>query len=154
MIQFLHRQGWSNYLALCVIWALAYFLPILAMEETDIYGDHFHVFQAVIPLILIYSTLHLSDAWWKNELGMVLILQILHNLGDVVFDDAWQAYDYRQGILNILELLILIGCGLPTLIIKTYRAHRNAGVNRADVDKPDSDCRVAQSRQGISGHAR
>ncbi len=144
------RREIQTYHGLLAIWILAYFLPQLAMNHTDWYGNWFHPLQACIPLLLIYAVFNLTTAWWREYLGYVLILQIFHNLGDVIFDDAWQIYDYRQGILNAMELCILVGCGLPTLLITTYLAHRTAG--GLDNRGTHSDSRVAAGRSGLSRH--
>ena len=82
---------------------------------------------------------------------MVLILQIFLNLADVILDADWKDYDRNQGILNILELIILVGGGLSTLIISTYQAHRKERADKPADSRADTRHRMAKGPEGISG---
>ena len=150
------RTDWGKYCSILVIWVVCYFLPIFLMETTELYGDHFHVFQSIVPLFLIYAVYHLSPLphQWGENLSFVFILQILHNLGDVLFDDAWQAYDSRQSILNGIELALLIGWGLPVMIYQTFKAYRMSRDSRPSHHSPDSRRRLAKNSEGLPGHVR
>ena len=152
MRQFLHQLGWTNYLAICLVWLLAYFLPIILIENTSWYGQNFHIAQSLVPLFLIFAVYRLTQARWREELGFILILQILHNLADVVWEDSWQAYDLRQTVLNGMELAILLGWGLPELIYKTLKAHRMRRDSRLHVDNSDSRRGLAEDRKGLHGN--
>lgn len=153
MIRWL-KSDWGRYCSILGVWTAAYFLPVVAMENSDWYGEHFHVYQSVIPCLLIFAVYHLSPLshHWRENLSFIFILQILHNLGDVVFDDSWQAYDLRQAILNGMELSLLVGWGLPALLLKTLKAHRMRRDSRLVDHNHDSRDRLAQNRKGLSGH--
>ena len=150
------RTDWGKYCSILVIWALAYFLPSVAMDHTDWYPSHFHVFQSIVPCFLIFTVYHLSPLshHWSESLGYIFILQIIHNLGDVLFDDSWQAYDLRQAVLNGMELALLVGWGLPALIYQTLKAHRMSRDSRLPHNSSDSRRRLAKDAEGLSGHAR
>lgn len=142
----------GRYSIILMVWLLGYILPDLAMTYTAWYGEWFHPLQAIVPLILIYCTYALTQARWREELGMILILQIVMNLGDVILDAPWQDYDRYQAILNGLELLILIGWGLPDLLYRTYRERRNSRADKPVDNRADSRHGLAKNGEGISGH--
>ena len=146
-------REWRNYWLILAVWVLFWYIP-QPISHFDFYGENFHFLQAINPLILIYIVFRLTDAWWRKELGTILVLQIFHNLGDVFLDSPWERYDSIQALLNGLELLILVGFGLPTLIYETLDAKRKSRDSRSADRGRDFDSRPKKSQQGFQGHAR
>ena len=147
------RTDWGKYCSILVIWAAFWYFP-QPLSQFDFYGSNFHLLQAINPLFLIFIVFQLTNAWWRKELGIILVLQIFHNLGDVFLDSPWYRYDQIQSVLNALELFILLGFGLPTLIYDAMEAKRKSRDSRRADNNPDARHRVKQSQQGIQGHAR
>ncbi len=138
------------YHLLCFIWLACYWLPVWLIANTEFYGNWFHVCQSAVPAFLIFATAFLIKPSWRKALEMVLLLQIFHNLADVVLDDAWQSYDLRQAVLNGMELAILAGFGLPYLIYTTHKAYR---ATRSADSGPSIRRGMAKGGQGLSGSA-
>lgn len=157
-MRFLHQQGWTNYVLIWAAWWFAWFFPQLAGDWYDsqpiIFGTMisiFHICQAIIPAILIFLIFRLTNEYWRVLLGMVLVLQIVHNLGDVYFDSDWLQYNAKQIYLNHIEQAIIgIGGGL-TLLYRTTKALRNRA-DKSDRNRHNPHHRVLASQSGITGH--
>ena len=150
MSRILHNQGWSNYLAILLIWGIAWLAPQY-LVTFDWYATNFHLFQALNPLLLIYAIFALTADWWRRELGMILILQIFHNLGDAYFDSDWLQYNAKQTYLNFVELLIIAIGGGGTLIYRTTQALRNRA-DKSGRDRHYPHGRILSGKSGIAGH--
>jgi hypothetical protein len=131
-----------RYLAILIIWILAWWLPQLAGPG---YDTHFHLWQSLISFGLLVAVLSLTDEWWRSEFAAVCVLQIMHSIGDFYFDFPAENYNAIQSTLNWLELTILLGAGGITEIIR--RAY-GRGVDDSHPDRsPDSSTRFAQARR-------
>lgn len=123
-----------RYLSILAIWA-AYYCATPYFGGW--YDQHFHLYQSLVSLILMVSVSLLTDEWWKAEYLTLCALQILHNIGDYVFDFPAQNYSIIQGVLNLLEImLILLAGGLTQLYRMTYG--RDAAAVRADRGRDDA----------------
>jgi len=115
-----------KYAAFLGIWIACYFLPAMAGEWYDTF---FHFNQSAISLILIYAADRLCSGWWVPEYKCLAALHILHNVGDAYLDFPYDNYLHLQGIINTLELsLIIIG---PASIVayRTWQNGRNSNRN-------------------------
>ena len=120
-----------RYLAILAVWFAAWLLPQYAGAW---YWPHFNLYQAMIPLFLLFAVFKLTREWWRTELGCVLVLQILLNVGDAMMDFPALNYDRIQASLNLIEIAIILGFGLPTLLIRKFGKHERT----SDHDHPDN----------------
>jgi hypothetical protein len=136
-----------NYLAILLIWGAAWYLPTLP-EVGGFYDQNFHTFQASISIFLLLAVFSLTKDWWRKELGCILVLQILLNVGDAFADFPFSNYDSIQSILNWLELVIILGFGIPTLAYK-----RTYGDDRPDSARNHSDTGRSRSQERVRHNA-
>lgn len=111
-----------KYLAFLIIWCACYFLPTLA---GDWYDTYFHVNQAGISLLLIYAADRLCSGWWLPEYKCLCVLHILHNAGDAYLDFPYDNYLHLQGIINGLELALILGGPLSIWLYRVWANGRN-----------------------------
>ncbi len=94
-------------LAFWALWAGCYFLPPLAGQW---YDSLFHVYQALISLLLLYAVDRLCRGWWIPDFKALCCYHILHNVADAYQLIPTENYNHLQFVLNMCELsLITIG---------------------------------------------
>lgn len=120
-----------NYLILLTLWGLCWWLPQLA---GDWYDDAFPIYQSSVSLILLISARHLVKGWYVPEFLVLCVINILHNVGDAIFNFEPSHYSDIQTVLNTLEIAVLLGLGGPTEVIKALR-HGRSGHNSDPDDR-------------------
>lgn len=101
-----------------IIWVACYSLPQFA---GDWYDSYFHANQSLMSLITIIAAGKLCSGWWVPEFRAIASLHIVHNLGDALIDFPFDNYNAIQGFINGMELALLIGGPLITMLVATAR---------------------------------
>lgn len=116
-----------RYTALLLLWLAAYALTGLA---GDWWYDHFQLYQAGVSFGLLVASIALVRTWYGELFGYICILQILLNLGDVIFNYPPMHYNLMLDFLNFSEFVVLFGIG-PLGILHRKRTdggdHHNNG---------------------------
>jgi len=134
----------KRYLSFCALWIALWILPQLAGDWYDL---RYNVYQAGISLILLVVSQTWLKRWWCPELGAVLVLQMLLNAGDALVVIDAPHYNDIQSVLNVAEVLILVGFGMPTEIYRMSRDKRRDNV-------VDIGHRAVSTKQGAPRAAR
>lgn len=125
-----HKQAEAEqmrYTSLLGLWIAAYFLPQMAGDWWDSY---FQIYQAAVSFSLLIASVTLVRTWWVEIFGYLCILQILLNLGDLLFNYPAMHYNLMLDTLNMAELVTLFGIGPLAILHRTL----HNGSNHRDGD--------------------